>query len=74
MIDGGDGILPEQFLLRDERAGGKVEEFHYEGGISDFVAYVNSGKDPIHKHVVEVMEAARKAGLKNLAIATRPEQ
>jgi DNA gyrase subunit B len=41
-----------RIVLRDERAGGKVEEFHYEGGISDFVAYVNSGKDPIHKHVV----------------------
>jgi DNA gyrase subunit B len=41
-----------RIVLRDERAGGKVEEFHYEGGISDFVAYVNSGKDPIHKHVI----------------------
>ncbi len=38
--------------LHDERPGGKTEEFHYEGGISDFVAHVNSGKDPIHKHVV----------------------
>ena len=39
-------------MLSDERPGGKTEEFHYEGGISDFVAHVNSGKDPIHKHVV----------------------
>ena len=41
-----------RIILRDERPGGKTEEFHYEGGISDFVAHVNSGKDPIHKHVV----------------------
>ena len=41
-----------RITLHDERPGGKTEEFHYEGGISDFVAYVNSGKDPIHKHVV----------------------
>jgi DNA gyrase subunit B len=41
-----------RIVLRDERPGGKTEEFHYEGGISDFVAYVNSGKDPVHKHVV----------------------
>src|SRR5262245_22031267 len=41
-----------RIVLRDERPGGKSEEFHYEGGISDFVAHVNSGKDPIHKHVV----------------------
>ena len=41
-----------RITLRDERPGGKTEEFHYEGGISDFVAHVNSGKDPIHKHVI----------------------
>jgi DNA gyrase subunit B len=41
-----------RITLIDERPGGKTEEFHYEGGISDFVAYVNSGKEPIHKHVV----------------------
>jgi DNA gyrase subunit B len=41
-----------RIVLRDERAGGQTEEFHYEGGIRDFVAYVNSGKDPAHKHIV----------------------
>ena len=37
---------------RDERAGGKTDEFHYEGGIRDFVAHVNGKKDPIHAQVV----------------------
>jgi DNA gyrase subunit B len=41
-----------RIVLRDERAGGKTEEFHYEGGIRDFVAHVNDAKDAIHKHVV----------------------
>jgi DNA gyrase subunit B len=41
-----------RIVLRDERAGGKTEEFHYEGGIRDFVAHVNESKDPVHKHVV----------------------
>ena len=41
-----------RIVLHDERPAGKTEEFHYEGGISDFVAYVNSGKEPVHKHVV----------------------
>ena len=41
-----------RIVLSDERAGGKSEEFHYEGGIRDFVAYVNSGKDSLHKQVV----------------------
>jgi DNA gyrase subunit B len=41
-----------RIVLRDERAGGKTEEFHYEGGIKDFVSHVNESKDPVHKHVV----------------------
>jgi DNA gyrase subunit B len=36
----------------DERADGKTVEFHYEGGIRDFVSYINEAKDPIHKHIV----------------------
>ena len=38
--------------LTDERAGGEQVEFHYEGGIRDFVAHVNESKDPVHKHIV----------------------
>ncbi|MHB8469766.1 MAG: DNA topoisomerase (ATP-hydrolyzing) subunit B [Gaiellaceae bacterium] len=38
--------------LIDERADGKTVEFRYEGGIRDFVAYINEAKDPIHKRLV----------------------
>jgi len=38
----------------DERADGKSVEFHYEGGIKDFVKYINEAKDPIHKHIVYI--------------------
>ena len=38
--------------LVDERAGGKTVEFHYEGGIRDFVSHINDAKDAIHKHIV----------------------
>jgi DNA gyrase subunit B len=41
-----------RIVFTDERAGGKTSEFHYEGGIRDFVAHVNETKDPVHKHVV----------------------
>ena len=41
-----------RIVLRDERAGGRTNEFHYEGGIRDFVAHVNESKDPVHKHIV----------------------
>src|SRR5690242_3545814 len=37
----------------DERAdAGKPVEFHYEGGIKDYVSYINESKDIAHKHVV----------------------
>jgi DNA gyrase subunit B len=39
--------------LTDERAdAGKPVEFHYEGGIRDYVSYINESKDIVHKHVV----------------------
>jgi DNA gyrase subunit B len=41
-----------RIVLTDERAGGETVEFHYEGGIRDFVAYVNATKDPVHKQIV----------------------
>jgi len=40
-----------RIVLTDERAGGEVVEFHYEGGIRDFVAHVNGAKDSIHKSI-----------------------
>ncbi len=47
-------FLTKGLLIRfvDERADGKTAEFHYEGGIKDFVAYINDAKDAIHKHIV----------------------
>src|SRR3982751_5667746 len=41
-----------RIVLTDERAGGTTQEFHYEGGIRDFVAHVNSTKDSVHKRIV----------------------
>ena len=41
-----------RIILRDERPAGTTQEFRYEGGIRDFVSYVNESKDPVHKHVV----------------------
>jgi len=36
----------------DERVDGDEVEFHYEGGIRDYVAYVNESKDVVHKHAI----------------------
>ena len=41
-----------RIVLVDEREGEERHEFHYDGGIRDFVKYVNQAKDPVHKHVI----------------------
>jgi DNA gyrase subunit B len=39
--------------ITDERGeNARSSEFHYEGGIEDFVSYLNENKDPIQKKVV----------------------
>jgi DNA gyrase subunit B len=38
--------------LIDERGSGDRVEFRYEGGIRDFVSYLNENKEPIHRKVI----------------------
>ncbi len=38
--------------IEDERGDERRAEFQYEGGIEDFVLFLNENKDPIHKKVV----------------------
>jgi len=38
--------------LVDERPNGKTEEFKYEGGIAEFVSYLNKGKGRLHENVI----------------------
>jgi DNA gyrase subunit B len=45
----------------DERAdGGAPVEFHYEGGIRDFVGYINEAKDAVHRHIVYFQGASEQ--------------
>src|SRR4051812_38889728 len=41
-----------QIVLVDERADGERYEFKYDGGIRDFVTYINEAKEPIHQRIV----------------------
>ena len=40
-----------RIALADERVDGESVEFQYDGGIKDFVAYINDSKDPVHRHI-----------------------
>jgi DNA gyrase subunit B len=41
-----------RIALVDERGGGDRAEFHYKGGIVDFVAFLNENKDPLHRKTI----------------------
>ena len=44
----------------DERGEGKRVEFQYDGGIVDFVAYLNQNKDPIQKNIISFEGEVRR--------------
>src|SRR5260221_7752044 len=56
-----------RIAITDERAGGEKVEFHYEGGIKDFVGYVNESKDPVHRHIA-YFENENEAGQVEVAM------
>ncbi len=41
-----------RITIVDERGEGQRAEFKYDGGIVDFVHYLNENKEPIHKNVI----------------------
>ncbi len=43
-----------RITLIDERGDGHRAEFYYEGGIVDFVSYLNENKEPIHRKVISL--------------------
>lgn len=46
-------------LLRQEQP--RVSKFHYAGGISEYIAYINSDKQPIHEEIIHI--ATEKDGV-----------
>jgi DNA gyrase subunit B len=51
----------------DERGEGNRVEFQYDGGIVDFVAYLNENKEPIHKKIIS-FEGESKEGAVEVAM------
>jgi DNA gyrase subunit B len=41
-----------RIVFVDEREGEETQEFYAEGGIRDFVSFINETKDPVHRHIV----------------------
>ncbi len=41
-----------RIVIDDKRGDGQRAEFRYEGGIVDFVRYINENKEPVHRKVI----------------------
>ena len=41
-----------KITLRDDREEKREKTFHYEGGIKEFVTYLNKGKEPLYEEVI----------------------
>src|SRR4051794_14501088 len=54
--------------ITDERGEGRSVEFHFEGGIRDFVAYLNENKDPLGSKKVIYMEGESEEGALEVAM------
>jgi DNA gyrase subunit B len=46
--------------LVDEREREERWEFHYEGGIRDFIKHVNEAKDPVHRRIIYFENASEE--------------
>ena len=43
-----------KLVLEDERLDpAKVDEYHYEGGLREYVAFLNKNKTPLHDHIID---------------------
>jgi len=52
-----------RITIIDLRGEGHRAEFRYEGGIVDFVAYLNENKEPIHRNVISLSGEAQEGAV-----------
>ena len=57
-----------RILMADRRPGREAEEFmHYEGGIREFVTFINKNKTPLHDSVI-YMAGAKDDSMAEIAM------
>ncbi|HKX75428.1 MAG TPA: DNA topoisomerase (ATP-hydrolyzing) subunit B [Acidimicrobiia bacterium] len=52
-----------EITINDQREDGRSDTFLYRGGLLDFVKHINSNREPIHPHIVEIIDKSEEAEL-----------
>jgi DNA gyrase subunit B len=52
-----------EIILTDERSEPKTETFMYRGGLLDFVKHLNATREPVHPHVIDIVDRSDEAEL-----------
>jgi DNA gyrase subunit B len=50
-------------LLDERESERRSEVFHYKGGLVDFIKHLNSKRDPLHPHVIDISDSSDDAEL-----------
>ena len=51
-----------EISIKDERVEDKYDSFRYDGGLKEFIKYLNRSKNPIHKEVIHFVTAKDTKG------------
>ncbi|MGH8916596.1 MAG: DNA topoisomerase (ATP-hydrolyzing) subunit B [Acidimicrobiia bacterium] len=52
-----------EITLTDQREEQRTEVFHYKGGLVDFVKHLNSKREPLHAHIIDLIDEGDDAEL-----------
>jgi len=52
-------LTPHTRFEIHDKSNDEKEEFHYEGGIKEFIAYLNKDKQPLHNDVIYISDSSK---------------
>ncbi|MGQ0848065.1 MAG: DNA topoisomerase (ATP-hydrolyzing) subunit B [Actinomycetota bacterium] len=52
-----------EIILTDQRSDPRSDTFSYKGGLLDFVKHLNAAREPIHPHIIEIVDRSEDSEL-----------
>lgn len=54
-------LTPHTRFEIHDKSNDEKEEFHYEGGIKEFIAYLNKDKQPLHNDIIYISDSSKNS-------------